>query len=74
MKGIPLDQRDEDWELKKEELERNPPCSWENYTSSAPKKNRKKKREAGTRPAYLVPLTTGNAEQRQWQTSDASAG
>ena len=43
MKGIPLDQRDEDWELKKEELERNPPCSWENYTSPAPKKNRKKR-------------------------------
>lgn len=43
MKGIPLDQRDEDWELKKEELERNPPCSWENYASSAPKKNQKKR-------------------------------
>ncbi|NWS76026.1 ANR66 protein, partial [Crotophaga sulcirostris] len=42
MKGIHLDQRDEDWELKKEELERNPPCSSENYTSSAPKKSKKK--------------------------------
>jgi len=45
MKGIPLDQRDEDWELKKELLERNPPYSRENYTSSAQKKNKKKRRK-----------------------------
>ncbi|KFW78942.1 Ankyrin repeat domain-containing protein 66 [Manacus vitellinus] len=43
MKGIPLDQRDEEWEQKKEELGRNPPCFWENCTTSAPKKNGKKK-------------------------------
>ncbi|NXS57339.1 ANR66 protein, partial [Brachypteracias leptosomus] len=42
VKGIPLDQTDEDWELKKEELQRTLPCSWGNYTSSAPKKNQKK--------------------------------
>lgn len=45
MKGIPLDQRDEDWELKKEELERDPPCSRENYPSSAQKKIEKKRRK-----------------------------
>ncbi|KAM6354760.1 ankyrin repeat domain-containing protein 66 [Podargus strigoides] len=45
MKGIPLDQTDEDWELKKEELERNLLCSRENYTFSAQKKNNKKKRK-----------------------------
>ncbi|NXG63813.1 ANR66 protein, partial [Hemiprocne comata] len=43
MKGIPLDQRDEDWELKKEELKRNPPCSQEDYTSCTQKKNFKKR-------------------------------
>ncbi|NXA13353.1 ANR66 protein, partial [Sapayoa aenigma] len=42
-KGIPLDQRDEDWEHKKEELERNPPCFWESCTTSARTKNVKKK-------------------------------
>ncbi|NXI63977.1 ANR66 protein, partial [Anseranas semipalmata] len=42
MKGIPLDQRDEDWELKKKEFERNPPYAQQNYTTSAQKKNRKK--------------------------------
>ncbi|XP_071598222.1 ankyrin repeat domain-containing protein 66 isoform X1 [Heliangelus exortis] len=44
MKGITLDQRDEDWELKKEELERNLPSSQENYMTSPQKKNKKKKR------------------------------
>ncbi|XP_057283526.1 ankyrin repeat domain-containing protein 66 isoform X2 [Pezoporus wallicus] len=43
MKGIPLDQVDEDWELKKEELKRNPPCSWKRYTSFAQKKSPKKR-------------------------------
>ncbi|NWU13735.1 ANR66 protein, partial [Cephalopterus ornatus] len=43
MKGIPLDERDDDWERKKEELGRNPQCFWENCTTSAPKKNGKKK-------------------------------
>nr|XP_013811086.1 PREDICTED: ankyrin repeat domain-containing protein 66 isoform X2 [Apteryx mantelli mantelli] len=43
MKGIHLDQRDEDWELKKEELERNSLCAQENYTACAQKKHRKKR-------------------------------
>lgn len=42
-KGIPLDQVDEDWEFKKEELKRNPPCSWKNYTSFAQKKSPKRR-------------------------------
>ncbi|NWW67429.1 ANR66 protein, partial [Ifrita kowaldi] len=43
VRKIPLDQRDEDWELKKEELQRNPPCFWEKCTASVQKKNGKKK-------------------------------
>lgn len=43
VRKIPLDQRDEDWELKKEELQRNPPCFWEKCTASIQKKNWKKK-------------------------------
>ncbi|NXI42460.1 ANR66 protein, partial [Galbula dea] len=46
VKGILLDQVDEDWELRKEELRRNPPWvwkEWKNYTSSATKKNQKKR-------------------------------
>ncbi|NXT76309.1 ANR66 protein, partial [Zapornia atra] len=45
MKGIPLDERDEEWEVKKEELKRNPPFFWENYTPCVPKKNEKKRRK-----------------------------
>ncbi|XP_051469406.1 ankyrin repeat domain-containing protein 66 [Apus apus] len=43
MKGIPLDWRDEDWELKKEELKGNPPCCQESCTSSTQKKKKLKK-------------------------------
>ncbi|XP_016153093.1 PREDICTED: ankyrin repeat domain-containing protein 66 isoform X3 [Ficedula albicollis] len=43
LRKIPLDQRDEDWELKKEDLRKNPPCFWEKCTASIQKKNRKKK-------------------------------
>ncbi|NXC40345.1 ANR66 protein, partial [Penelope pileata] len=43
MRGIPLDQVDEDWELKKEEFERNPPYARQNNTNSVQKKNQKKK-------------------------------
>ncbi|XP_063279947.1 ankyrin repeat domain-containing protein 66 isoform X2 [Prinia subflava] len=43
LRKIPLDQRDEDWELKKEELKKNPPCFWEKCTASIRKKNGKKK-------------------------------
>ncbi|NXL22224.1 ANR66 protein, partial [Setophaga kirtlandii] len=39
LRKIPLDQRDEDWELKKEELKKNPPCFWEKCTASILKKN-----------------------------------
>ncbi|XP_032039694.1 ankyrin repeat domain-containing protein 66 [Aythya fuligula] len=42
MKGIPVDQRDEDWELKKEEFKRNSSCARQNYKTSVQKKNRKK--------------------------------
>ncbi|NXN99962.1 ANR66 protein, partial [Rhinopomastus cyanomelas] len=38
-KGIPLDERDEDWELRKEELKRGALSSWESCTSSAPEKH-----------------------------------
>ncbi|NXU57426.1 ANR66 protein, partial [Turnix velox] len=45
MTGIPLDQRDEDWELKKEEIKRNPPCSQEYYASPPQKKSKRKRRK-----------------------------
>ncbi|XP_030411151.1 ankyrin repeat domain-containing protein 66 isoform X3 [Gopherus evgoodei] len=42
LKGIQLDQTDEDWELKKEELEKNTPCAQAKYTCSTQKKNKGK--------------------------------
>ncbi|KAM8809568.1 ankyrin repeat domain-containing protein 66 [Eudromia elegans] len=43
MKGINLDQKDEDWELKKEEQERNLLCAQESYTPCVRQKHRKKR-------------------------------
>eukprot|EP00076_Gallus_gallus_P020086 XP_015140655.1 ankyrin repeat domain-containing protein 66 isoform X1 [Gallus gallus] len=45
MRGMPLDQVDEDWELKKEELERNPPCARRSNAASAQKKVQRKRRK-----------------------------
>lgn len=45
MRGMPLDQVDEDWELKKEELERNPPCAQHSYATSVQKKTQRKRRK-----------------------------
>lgn len=45
MRGMPLDQVDEDWELKKEELERNPPCAQRSNAASAQKKVQRKRRK-----------------------------
>ncbi|XP_061846072.1 ankyrin repeat domain-containing protein 66 isoform X2 [Colius striatus] len=45
LKGIALDQIDEDWELKKDSLQRNPPCSREKYTSCTQKKNQGKRKK-----------------------------
>lgn len=45
MRGMPLDQVDEDWELKKEELERNPPCAQRSYATSAQKMQRKRRKQ-----------------------------
>nr|XP_048701638.1 ankyrin repeat domain-containing protein 66 [Caretta caretta]XP_048701640.1 ankyrin repeat domain-containing protein 66 [Caretta caretta] len=42
LKEIQLDQTDEDWELKKEELEKNTPCVQAKSTLSTQKKNRGK--------------------------------
>ncbi|XP_015715421.1 ankyrin repeat domain-containing protein 66 [Coturnix japonica] len=43
--GMPLDQVDEDWELKKEELMRNPPCARHSCATSAQKKIQRKRRK-----------------------------
>ncbi|NXL94331.1 ANR66 protein, partial [Alectura lathami] len=43
MRGIPLDYLDEDWELKKEEFERNRLCASQHHTTQ--KKNLKKMRK-----------------------------
>ncbi|KAL2306949.1 hypothetical protein Nmel_004898 [Mimus melanotis] len=56
LRKIPLDQRDEDWELKKEELQKNPPCFWEKCMTSIQKKNRKKRRSSS------VPCLFGASE------------
>ncbi|XP_031460792.1 ankyrin repeat domain-containing protein 66 [Phasianus colchicus] len=45
MRGMPLDHVDEDWERKKEELERNPPCAQRSYATSAQKKMQRKRRK-----------------------------
>ncbi|XP_067401058.1 ankyrin repeat domain-containing protein 66 [Emydura macquarii macquarii] len=42
LKGIQLHQTDEDWELKKEELEKNTPCAPVKYALSTQKENRGK--------------------------------
>ncbi|XP_065586518.1 ankyrin repeat domain-containing protein 66 isoform X2 [Cyrtonyx montezumae] len=45
MRGVPLDMVDEDWELKKEELERNLACARRGYTTHAQKKTQRKRRK-----------------------------
>ncbi|OXB53143.1 UNVERIFIED_CONTAM: hypothetical protein H355_004490 [Colinus virginianus] len=45
MRGVPLDQVDEDWELKKGELERNLACARRGYTTPAQKKTQRKRRK-----------------------------
>uniref|UniRef100_A0A8C3Q2Y1 Ankyrin repeat domain 66 n=1 Tax=Chrysolophus pictus TaxID=9089 RepID=A0A8C3Q2Y1_CHRPC len=45
MRGMPLDHVDEDWERKKEELERNPPCAQRSYATSAQKNMQRKRRK-----------------------------
>ncbi|XP_021248719.1 ankyrin repeat domain-containing protein 66 [Numida meleagris] len=44
MRGVPLDQVDEDWELKKEELERNPACAWRSRAAASAQKKMERKR------------------------------